>query len=200
MSTEANAVASLAGAVRRQLEPIPGAAPFLDGWPPLAVGRTAAPRSLPVCVWLRDLASFATPATKGVTSQVMTAAPMLEWRQTYSADDFGPAFLERYGWTELIGLRGPIPSEHVACGLMLLGPGIDYPAHAHEAEEFYLPLAGAALWRRGDADFALLGPGASIVHRPWEPHAVRTQGEPMLALYVWKGGDLAAKSRIIEPC
>jgi hypothetical protein len=122
---------------------------------------------------------------------------MLEWRQTYSADDFGAAFLERYGWTELIGLRGPIASERIACGFLMLGPGIDYPAHAHEAEELYLPLAGTALWRRDESDFVSRRPGAPIVHRPWEPHAVRTQAEPLLALYVWRGGELAAKSKII---
>ena len=25
-------------------------------------------------------------------------------------------FLEKYGWTEIIGLRGPITSNRVACG------------------------------------------------------------------------------------
>ena len=188
---------SLARAARRQLEPIAEAAPFLKDWPPLAATRAATPRRLPVCQWLPGLASSATPATEGLASQVVAGAPMLEWRQTYSADDFGAAFLERYGWTELIGLRGPIASERIACGFLMLGPRIDYPAHAHEAEELYLPLAGTALWRRGESDFVPRRPGAPIVHRSWEPHAVRTRGEPLLALYVWRGGELAAKSKII---
>ncbi len=198
MSSEESVAISLGHAVRRQLEPIPDAVRFLDGWPRLVVSRANTPKSLPVCQWLSALATFAAPATEGLANRVVTGAPALEWRQTYSANDFGAAFLERYGWTELVGLRGPIPSTRIACGFLLLGPWIDYPAHAHEAEELYVPLAGAALWQRGGSGLILRLPGAPIVHQAWEAHAVRTQDEPMLALYVWRGGDLAAKSRILE--
>ncbi len=199
VSMEESAAISLGRAARRQLEPIPAAAPFLDGWPPLVASRPTAARSLPVCQWLSGLATFAAPPTQDLASCVVTGGPTLEWRQTYSADDFGSTFLERYGWTELIGLRGPMASERIACGFLLLGPRIDYPAHSHEAEELYIPLAGAALWQRGELGFELQHPGATILHRAWEPHAMRTRDEPMLALYVWKGGDLAAKSRILGP-
>jgi hypothetical protein len=30
------------------------------------------------------------------------------------------------------------------------------------------------------------------------PHAMRTEGAPLLALYLWRGGDLAAKSVILD--
>ena len=111
---------------------------------------------------------------------------------------FRRRFLERYGWTELIGLRGPIASERLACGFLLLGAQVEYPAHAHEAEEIYLALAGRALWRRGEGEFEPRAPGSLIRHASWETHAMITRDEPLLALYMWRGGDLAAKSKIVS--
>ena len=179
-----------------QLSALPSAAPFLPDWPGLAVTRVTQPRRLPVCRWLDSLEPLAAPETRALVRELVAAAETLEWRQTYSEADFGPEFLERYGWTELVGLRGPIPSEKVACGFLMLGPETEYPAHAHEAEEIYLPLAGEALWMRGEQGFAARAPGETIEHSSWTPHATRTGEQPLLALYVWRGGDLAAKSKI----
>ena len=176
---------------------LPSAAPFLADWSDLAVARATQPRRLPVCRWLDSLEPLAAPETRALVREFVAAAKTLEWRQTYSAADFGPEFLDSYGWTELIGLRGPIPSRTVACGFLMLGPRIEYPAHAHQAEEIYLPLAGEALWMRGGEDFVARAAGEMIEHSSWMPHATRTVGQPMLALYVWRGGDLAAKSKII---
>jgi hypothetical protein len=189
---------SLARAVVRQLTPLPAAAPFLADLPVLEALRAAAPRRLPVCGWLTVLAKLAAPATSGLVQEFVAAADALEWRQTYTAADFGREFLDRYGWTELIGLRGPIPSERIACGFLLLGPATEYPSHAHEAEELYLPLAGEALWMRGEESFVARAPGALVEHRSWTTHAMRTRRDPMLAVYLWRGGDLAAKSKIIR--
>jgi quercetin dioxygenase-like cupin family protein len=87
-------------------------------------------------------------------------------------------------------------SGAVACGVLLLGPGTEYPAHSHEAEELYFPLAGRAWWRSGELDWRLRPPGTSIHHPSWMVHAVRTEREPLLAAYVWRAGDLSAKSHI----
>ena len=188
---------ALAHQIRHLLEPLPIAEPFLQGWPALEASRPAQPCGLPVLAWLNGLLPLAAPAARGLVSTLVAAADALEWRQTYTAADFGPSFLDRYGWSELIGLRGPIPSTEIACGVMLLGPEIDYPAHAHEAEELYLPLAGTALWLRGEESWRSRPPGEPIHHPSWMPHAMRTQAEPLLALYVWRGGALAAKSKIM---
>jgi hypothetical protein len=187
----------LARATQRQLSALPEAEPFLPDWPDLAPTRATPLHRLPVCRWLTDLGPLAVPATRALTRELIDAADFLEWRQTYVAADFGPNFLERYGWTELIGLRGPIASQKVACGFLMLGPEIEYPAHAHEAEELYLPLAGEALWMRGENGFVARPPGGAIAHSAWLPHATRTLGDPLLALYIWRGGDLSAKSTII---
>jgi hypothetical protein len=104
--------------------------------------------------------------------------------------------LQNYGWSEWIGQRGAFASDTIACGVLILGPETEYPAHSHEAEELYLPLAGHAAWRSAESDWRLRPPGAWIHHRSWTTHAMRTGAEPLLAAYVWRAGDLAAKSRI----
>jgi hypothetical protein len=190
-------IESLARAVQRQWSTLPAAARFITDWPRLAVAHATRPRRLPVCRWLDSLEPLAAPETRALVREFVETAETLEWRQTYSATDFGPEFLERYGWTELIGLRGPIASETVACGFLMLGPEIEYPAHAHEAEEIYLLLAGEALWMRSEQGFIKRTPGAIIEHSAWTPHATKTLGGPLLAIYVWRGGNLSAKSKII---
>jgi len=63
-------------------------------------------------------------------------------------------FLEKYGWTEIIGQRGPIASDRIACGFLLLGPRVEYPQHRHEAQEVYVPLTGKTLWLKGDQEWS----------------------------------------------
>ncbi len=108
-------------------------------------------------------------------------------------------FLDRYGWTELLGRRGPFASERIACGFLLLGPATAYPRHRHEAEEWYLPLTGAARWRQGDGIWRTRLPGTLIVHRSEEPHAMRTGASPLLALYCWRSEDIGQKPRLDPP-
>jgi len=174
-----------------------GAEEALEGWPDLRVTRAVEPAGLPVCAVLGAAAAGAPPAFAALMAGLRDGAAWLRWGQTYGAADFGEAFLQGYGWTELIGLRGPIASEAVAVGFLLLGPGVDYPPHAHEATEVYLPLSGRADWMRADAPYAPIAPGVAIRHPAWMPHAMRTGAEPLVAAYVWRGGDLAAKSRIL---
>jgi len=120
----------------------------------------------------------------------------LDWRQTYASADFGARFLQNYGWSELVGQRGAFMSDAIACGVLMLGPETEYPAHSHEAEELYLPLAGHAFWRSAKSGWRLRPPGTRIHHPAWTTHAMRTTDEPLLAAYVWRAGDLTAKSRI----
>ena len=172
-------------------------APFLADWPePVLPDRRPEPTPLPVLRWLPDAARLAPPATAPLALALTEAADCLAWRQTYTADDLGPAFLERYGWTELVGLRGPVASGRLACGFLLLGPATEYPTHRHEAEEVYVPVAGTALWRAGEGPWTARPPGTTVHHPSWTPHAMRTGAEPLVALYLWRGGDLAQKSRL----
>lgn len=174
-----------------------GAEDAVAGWPEARVTRAVTPGMLPVCGVLEAAARGAPAPFAGLVAGLRDGAAGLHWGQTYGMADFGADFLRSYGWTEMIGLRGPIASEVVAVGILLLGPGIDYPPHAHAAAEVYLPLSGRALWMRGEGPYAPVAPGQVIRHDPWMAHGMRTGDEPLVAAYVWRGGDLAAKSRII---
>lgn len=178
---------SLLKAARAAFEAVPEAALFLADWPEPVVSRALEPEALPVCRWLEGLG--------GIAGMVRDAG--LAWRQTYGAGDFGAKFLAGYGWSEFVGLRGPVASDRIACGVLVLAPGILYPAHSHEAEEVYLPVHGVADWMKGDGPFAAVPVGQGIHHPSWVPHAMRVGVEPVVALYLWRGGDLAAKSVIL---
>jgi mannose-6-phosphate isomerase-like protein (cupin superfamily) len=191
-------IGALAGATLRLLRGAgERAVPFLADWPaPAAAQRRPAPCALPVLRWLEPACRNGFPGAKDALAALEQAAPRLAWRQTYGVEDFGAAFLERYGWTEVIGERGPIASDRVAIGFLLLGPDVTYPSHSHDAEEIYLTISGAGAWRRGADPWRDEPPGAVVHHPSRTPHAIRTGPAPLLALYAWRGGDLRQKSTI----
>lgn len=170
---------------------------FAAALPPRPAARGLAARPLPVLRWCAGLAAGAAANTRELTSALARNADSLSWGQTYRAEDISAAFLERYGWCELLGSRGHFVCAELALGLLLLGPETDYPLHRHEAEEVYIALSGTAFWRKGaEGRERALAPGSVIHHPSWTPHAMRTATEPLLALYLWRGGDLAQKSRL----
>ena len=174
-----------------------GLSPFLSGWPsePFKT-RIVFQNRLPVLSCLPELVTNANAETKRIVKLLEASAEHLAWGQTYSAEDFGAGFLGKYGWTELIGLRGPIKSKDIACGFLMLGPDVEYPMHSHEAEEVYVPLNSQSLWRQGNGPWVSRSDGIPIYHRSWLSHGMKTESAPLLALYLWRGGDLAQKSHI----
>ena len=103
---------------------------------------------------------------------------------------FPPSFQGRSAILEILGPNGLAVSHFVRSGLYLQSPECLYPPHSHAAEEFYLVLSGNSSWQRGDGDFEEKCPGALIHHRPFESHAIKTLGEPLLAAWIWIGEDL----------
>ena len=170
--------------------------PFLAEWPGEAPSRLVTPSTLPVLRYASVLASEAPPSARSVTDELFRLAPSLRWGQSYPASAVGTQFLENYGWAEIAGLHGPILSEHVAVGFLLLGPETLYPRHRHEPEEIYVPLSGTADWQGGRGVWHMGPPRAVIVHESNEPHAMRTTSAPLLALYLWRSSNLEQKSRL----
>jgi dimethlysulfoniopropionate lyase len=137
------------------------------------------------------------PASAGpLAALVAERRAELRWGQTYSVADFGETFLANYGWLEVFGTRGHFVNDEVAAGLMILGPDIVYPDHQHVAEEIYIPLTGGTEWRMGEDGFRIRKADEVIHHASNVSHAMRTGKEPLLALYIWRGGPLAQKSDI----
>jgi mannose-6-phosphate isomerase-like protein (cupin superfamily) len=170
---------------------------FLADWPEIIIpSRTVISRGLPVLQWLPLPSRESYESAEALLAQLYQLRNVLLWSQTYRAEDFGPEFLLKYGWTELIGFRGPIASKKLACGFLLLGPDVEYPSHHHTAEEVYIVLAGNAYWRCGQEPWQKLPPGSAVYHPSDMPHSMRTHDEPLLALYIWHGGDLTQKSII----
>jgi hypothetical protein len=171
-------------------------APFLAEWPQDARWRELPAHSLPVLQWLSEASSQAPRFSAELCIALAAAASALAWHQTYTAAEIDRGFLDRYGWCELVGGRGVLEADRIACGFLLLGPETLYPAHRHEAEELYLPLSGSAFWQQSDRPWERRPPGTLIRHASLEPHAMRTSSEPLLALYLWRGAGLAGRSRL----
>lgn len=145
---------------------------------------------------VRHLPNVEAHVGKGETKLVKTFlehAPKLHWMQSYTPEDFGPYFTDNYAHVELIGTKGHFASNEIAAGLVQYGPNIDYPNHWHVAEEIYIPLTGNGLWSSDNEPYVSRKAGEFIFHESNMPHAIRTEDTPMLALWVWRGGDLAQK-------
>jgi hypothetical protein len=181
----------------------PALTPFLAEWPALAAAapsdkRVVVPSTLPVLRYLPDLKSHAPAFSHNLVNDIARAAPSMAWRRTYTEAAVGAAFLQNYGWSEIVGTSGPLPSEQVACGFLILGPQIHYRRHQHEAEEVYIPLVGTASWQQGDGPWGEYTPGTVIHHDRNEPHAMRTGTNPLLALYLWRSADLRQKAHFVS--
>ncbi|GAC1502333.1 MAG: hypothetical protein NVS1B6_08980 [Steroidobacteraceae bacterium] len=169
---------------------------FLRHWPAVSTQRRVVPSTVPALRWLARIQELAPDFAASFVAGLVAAAPSLAWRRSYSRALVGAGFFDNYGWTELAGLTGAVPSNHLACGLLVLGPHLHYPPHRHEADEIYVPLVGTAMWRHGAEEWRERLPGAVIHHRRYEPHAMQTGASPMLALYLWRSENLAQQSHL----
>lgn len=158
--------------------------------------RSLEPRPLACLRHLDRAAELAPPAAKPLVQLLAQQRNALRWGQTYGEADFGKAFIDNYGWLEMFGTRGHFANDEVAAGLLILGPDIVYPDHHHVAEEIYIPLTSGTEWRMGEGGFRKREAGEVVHHASNVNHAMRTGKEPLLALYIWRGGPLAAKSTI----
>ncbi len=157
-----------------------------------------APRAQPACRHLE--AALALGEAGPAAPLVRTLRPLVEglrWRHEYDVDDALPAFSRNFAYAEVAGPLGSVPSRTLRCGLVLMAPRTLYPAHAHAATELYHVLGGRARWQRGGEPWAPRAPGAFILHPSGVAHAMETEAEPLLALYVWYG-DMAGAVTFTE--
>ncbi len=142
------------------------------------------PRSQPVLRHLPSALRLGDTSTAPICTLVNQLNPALQWRR--NSNYAGADFLDGYAYCELVGPSGHWRSADIALGLLLLGPHITYPSHAHPAAEIYAVVAGRAQWRQGDGVWRVRAPLDTIHHAALEPHAMRTNDEPLLAAYLWQ--------------
>ena len=158
-----------------------------DCWPSAPVSRQTIARPLPVRGQLEQINGLTPPSLAALVQGVIAAEDQFQWGQTYTEPRVSAQFLKTYGWAEFAGRKGPVASDAVAIGVLLLGPNTLYPAHNHPAEEYYLPLAGVADWYREGEGWRTRAPEELIHHTPYVAHGVRTRSQPILAAYLWLG-------------
>jgi hypothetical protein len=174
----------------------PVLANFLEGVDWSMKERPLFPKPLPCLCCLDRIFSTAGERGREVVRVLAENRNAFHWGQTYVEADFGRHFIDNYGWLELFGTRGHFINGEMAGGFLVLGPHLHYPDHHHAAEEIYIPLVGGAMWRKGGGPYVERPAGTFIHHPSNVSHAMKTGEEPLLALYLWRGGPLAAHSTI----
>jgi len=119
---------------------------------------------------------------------LMAATEQLEWRASSKNHDDGPdiEILSRnFAVATIIGEDGPLESDKVYAGFSLQAPDIYYPPHAHYAEESYWIIGGDADWRVGAKPWFAVEPGDSIYHESEARHAMQTNEQPLLTVWLW---------------
>jgi hypothetical protein len=156
-----------------------------------SANSVAQPRQLPATDLLGSaLASVQLPALVPLCDTISTTAHLFRWRQNpnYTEANMGAAFMAGYGYVEFAGPKEALfHARDIRVGLLLLGPGLHYPLHAHPAEEIYHPLTEGGLWRRGEEGWRAVAAGHAIHHAPMVPHETKATDRALLALYCWRG-------------
>lgn len=134
--------------------------------------------------------------TQALQRAISALAPHAEWRLTYTEDEVGADFLQRFGWFELVGPDGHFHSRQTRMTIGYWGPGLYYPWHEHEPEELYCVLSGGGLFEAEGEEPIRLSSGATKLHKSLQPHALTTEDQPILCFVLWRGEGLADDPRM----
>jgi quercetin dioxygenase-like cupin family protein len=119
---------------------------------------------------------------------LLAVADQLDWRTSSKCNDGGPdiaLLLQNFAVTTVIGEHGLLPTDKVYAGFSLQAPDMYYPPHAHYAEESYWIIGGDADWRVGSKPWFAVRPGDSIYHESEARHAMQTNEQPLLTVWLW---------------
>lgn len=175
----------LLGHVQQAYEKNPQVRAF-SPFPDDLIAQPVTPISVPAANLLRQEQGFSGECSKGLTEAIRSAAEVAEWREHYRGTDLGEDFFDRFGCFPIIGEGGPFMSAHLRCWVVYMPPRLYYPWHEHHAEELYLIVSGQALFGKTGHEEQMLLPGETAFHEHSQPHATRTEAEPVLCLVFWR--------------
>ncbi len=145
------------------------------------------PRPIPASRIVAGSELAGTNASQPAIDAIRKTAPLAKWQRTYSEDEVGADFRNRYGYFQLIGPNGVFRTSEMQGYVAYWGDGLSYDWHHHEAEELYYVLAGeATFYAQGMDDFAATA-GDVRMHASDQDHAMQTFDKPVLAYVAWRG-------------
>nr|WP_170678454.1 dimethylsulfonioproprionate lyase family protein [uncultured Ruegeria sp.] len=161
-------------------------------WPDDLTPTGLQPAPIPATDLVRDFAEDGGEPTRDLVAAIKATAHLAQWKLTYTEEEVGADFLNRFGYYELFGPTGHFHSTQLRGYVAYWGAGLNYDWHSHQAEELYLTLAGGAVFRV-DGNEAFVGPNETRHHESWQSHAMTTTEQPILTFVLWRGdgmGDL----------
>jgi mannose-6-phosphate isomerase-like protein (cupin superfamily) len=159
---------------------------------PLLTGRFQR-NSHSVTRYIKDVVQTGDASTKTLLDEIGAVLQFLPWRYSYPLRQDAPGLGQNIAFAEIIGPEAPFRSDSVCLGLTLIGPETLYPAHRHPAIELYYVVAGTAAWTVDGVSHDRV-PGTYILHASQVVHTMRTNAEPLLAIYTWSGSDVRTTS------
>ncbi|WP_209834746.1 dimethylsulfonioproprionate lyase family protein [Ruegeria sp. HKCCE3926] len=161
-------------------------------WPDDLTPTGLQPAHIPATDLVGDFGLDGVAPTRDLVAAIKASAHLAQWKHTYTEEEVGADFLNRYGYYELLGPTGHFHSTQLRGYVGYWGAGLDYDWHSHQAEELYLTLAGGAVFRSNE-DETFVGPHQTRQHKSWQSHAMTTMDQPILTFVLWRGegmGDL----------
>lgn len=152
-------------------------------------------QDLPQSTWfdpkrVTDLQNVTPPEHTDILETLAQNFHALNWHQSYTEDEVGAEMLSRYGYIELYGPKGQFHCADHRAYLSYWGENIYYDWHHHEAEELYFILSGEAIFHKKGEEDRLLRAGDTTFHASYQPHAMTTTTQPILAFVLWRGAGL----------
>ena len=127
-------------------------------------------------------------SSHGLAEALLAVADQLEWRTSSKSQYDGPdiaLLIRNFAVTTVIGEGGLLPSDKVYAGFSLQARDTYYPPHAHHAEESYWIIGGDGDWKVGTKAWFAVEPGDSIYHASGASHAMQTNEQPLLTVWLW---------------
>ena len=163
---------------------------------PFPPGKSSVePARTPVVTDYLDAAVEAatTPRERILARAVAAASPHIRWIAPYRpgegadelAEGYATAMLSMPGPPPRIGYQAPYANPDVLVAFTLQAPDTFYPLHRHKAPEIYHVISGTAEWQRDGEPWRRRLPGEWFFHASDQGHAMRTAGEPLLAVAAW---------------
>ncbi len=150
----------------------------------------------PVTTFIGEVFRHGVPETQPMLDILTGALSNLPWKYNYEPRKDMPDLGVKMAWGEIIGPEAPYQCNNFCFGFTMIVPNSLYPAHFHPAVELYYVLSGTAEWTL-DGKTTLQKPGTFILHPSNAVHTMRTEKEPLLAMYTWSGDDVVTLSQYV---